>query len=413
MWPSTLYPEKTYRFFKNVYDNYGSGSRGDKKSHQSGRMGLEQQHQSASTPSSGASTPQLERRGLGSHHSHPHHPHHPFHHPRHSLPSPPLSIFSSSSSDLAGGNSGPSTPSSSFRFGLQHHNHQRTPPPPPMTRLFAYSKSVATDMKHRFHAHIARLPKIESTEDSSNSDDQVSIDSRGDMMAQSAVDHHPHHHRHHHPHQLSPPGRGENIGGHQRLYYRSSSPVFGQRQMYAASTRLHHSEPQSATGSVPLTRQRPLCDHSVEHQQQHQQQQHFLHSDNSSSGPCQRSSPSSMSPNGKSAAAAALSARRLSSSVYRSALANTGRAATYDTDALGGGGGCRPMLSAAAAESTNTTTTRTVLLDKFASEGDVHNRAVGGLTLCGGREVGKQYFFFPFFILPKTAHFTAIFFWFS
>lgn len=23
MWPSTLTPERTYRFFKNVYDNYG------------------------------------------------------------------------------------------------------------------------------------------------------------------------------------------------------------------------------------------------------------------------------------------------------------------------------------------------------------------------------------------------------
>ncbi len=412
MWPSTLYPEKTYRFLKNVYDNYGGGRGHGKKSQQSTRMGLEQQ-QSVSSPSSGASTPQLERSAkiLGGHHPF-------FNHPRHSLPSPPPSIFSSSSSDVAC-NSGPSTPSSSALIGRHrrqhsyHYHHQNKTPPPPMTRLFEYSKSVATDMKHRFHAHISRLPKIESTEDSS---DQESIDSR-DLMAPSSVDHR---HRHH-PH-LSPAGGGgggREIAGHQPLYYRASSPVFEQRLMYAASTRLHHSEPQTATASA-LARQRPLCDPSG--------QQHFLLpgeqtalvGGSSSSGNCQRTSPSlSMSANGgksapaghhhehhhhfgqhpanaHAAAAAALSARRspqssaqrrLSSSAYRSSASS----ATYDTDGL--------------LPSSQSSGARTVLLDKFASDVDVHNRDIGGLTLCGGREVGKHFLLLLslfFFTLVRT-----------
>lgn len=329
MWPSTLYPEKTYRFLKNVWnDSYGR-----KKS----ATQLDQAR--TQSASSGCSSAQLEasRRAKSSHAC-----------GSDLLPSPP-STFSSGSGSFSADTS--STPSPVFGTSGHHSRKQ------PMTRLFHHYKSVAHDVKHKLS--LSRLPKIDSTESEEGSKEEEAVRPCSAQQQSS--------------------GRYQ----HQPLYYRASSPVFDQRLkemhlMYAASGRLHHSEPLSRTStqslpvycgeySSPLANVRQRASPSIS---PGTKSGHHLFPSQ------QQQSTDALSPR--------LAQRRLS---YRSYEGKPIAAATeVDTDEDEDDDDSEARSEVVERRDG----ARTVLLDKFTSDVSVvQNRDTGGITLCGGVEVGE------------------------
>lgn len=228
MWPTTLHAEKTYRFFKNVYDHYGSnGSSGRKRSvseqssteseniiqrrHSRIQMHLEQEQQIQKQQQH-----QQQRRTLKS--------------SRHGTLASP-GTFSSSSSALSETSSPPSTVdapavTSSSSSMIVNRNKSTLRKIPSMTRLVRFSKSVAHDVRHRFS--LTRLAKVDSTEsEESKDDDECRIVGNSISPQPSSFIHH------------------EPIHQHTPLYYRASSPVFENRHHYATTSRLHQSEPHN------------------------------------------------------------------------------------------------------------------------------------------------------------------------